>query len=347
METASAKVATVVAVVCDADGTTRELAADELDRIDQLRGAQGRLVWLDITDPGPAQLELLRKEFEIHPLAEEDLNLRHQRPKIDSYPGQHVLVAYEVVAHPKAHRRPSASEVAGRGGGAQLGEIHLFTGAGYVVSVHWGRSAVIEDVMHRFKQRADAVGRTAGGLLYAILDTIVDGYFPLLDQLSERIDDLEDRIIRGHQGTETLREVLDLKRRLLKLRRVLAPQRDVANSLLRRDVELIDDQALPYYQDLYDHLVRVVEQLDLYRDLVAAALEANLSVTSNNLNAVMKRLTAFTVVLMVPTLIAGIYGMNFHFMPELSWPLGYPVVLLVMAGLMGLIALYFWRNDWF
>jgi len=91
----------------------------------------------------------------------------------------------------------------------------------------------------------------------------------------------------------------------------------------------------------------VLDQLDLYRDLVAAALEANLSVTSNNLNAVMKRLTAFTVVLMVPTLIAGIYGMNFHFMPELSWPLGYPVVLLVMAGLMGLIALYFWRNDWF
>ena len=121
----------------------------------------------------------------------------------------------------------------------------------------------------------------------------------------------------------------------------------MANSLLRRDVELIDDQSIPYYQDLYDHLVRVLDQLDLYRDLVAAVLEANLSVTSNNLNAVMKRLTAFTVVLMVPTLIAGIYGMNFHAMPELSWPFGYPLALLVMAGLMGVIGLYFKRNDWF
>ena len=196
-------------------------------------------------------------------------------------------------------------------------------------------------------QHADTVGRKPAGLLYTILDTIVDGYFPVLDHLSELIDDLEDRIIQGRQGVETLREVLELKRRLLKLRRVLAPQRDVANSLLRRDVELIDDQAVPYYQDLYDHLVRVLDQLDLYRDLVAAVLEANLSVTSNNLNAVMKRLTAFTVVLMVPTLIAGVYGMNFHGMPELSWPFGYPLALVVMAGLMGAIAWYFIRNDWF
>ena len=216
-----------------------------------------------------------------------------------------------------------------------------------MVTVHWGASPVIEDVMRRFKQRADAVGRTAGGLLYALLDTMVDGYFPLLDQMSEKIDTLEDRIIQGKEGVQTLREVLDLKRRLLKLRRVLAPLRDVANSLLRRDVELIDDQSVPYYQDLYDHLVRVLDQLDLYRDLVAAVLEANLSVTSNNLNAVMKRLTAFTVVLMVPTLIAGIYGMNFHAMPELSWPFGYPLALLVMGALMGMIALYFKRNDWF
>jgi magnesium transporter len=206
---------------------------------------------------------------------------------------------------------------------------------------------VLEDVAHRFKQRAEAVGRTAGGLLYAILDAIVDGYFPLLDALSDRIDALEDRIIAGNQGTGTLRDVLIIKRELLELRRILAPHRDVANSLLRRDVELVDDEALPYYQDLYDHLIRVLDQLDLYRDLVASVLDANLSVTSNNLNAVMKRLTAFTVVLMVPTLIAGIYGMNFHFMPELSWPFAYPLVLLVMGATMVGIGLYFKRRDWF
>src|SRR5438105_13082143 len=148
----------VIAVACDADGSARELAGDELDRIDQLRKGEGRLVWLDVGDPGPQQIELLRKEFAIHPLAEEDINLRHQRPKIDTYPGQHVLVAYEVLPAGKAHHRLTAGEVAGRGGGAQLGEIHLFTGAGYGVTVHWGPSPAIEDAMHRFQQRAHAVG---------------------------------------------------------------------------------------------------------------------------------------------------------------------------------------------
>src|SRR5262249_41097362 len=144
---------------------------------------------------------------------------------------------------------------------------------------------------------------------------VVDGYFPLLDTVSDRIERLEDRILRGGQISDTLRSILLLKREMLDLRRHLSPLRDVANVLLRRDLPPIDDQSAPYFQDLYDHLVRVLDQLDLQRDLLASALEANLSVTSNNLNAVMKRLTAFTVILMVPTLVAGIYGMNFHFMP--------------------------------
>jgi len=137
------------------------------------------------------------------------------------------------------------------------------------------------------------------------------------------------------------------KRELLELRRTLSPQRDVANALLRRDLPLVDDASAPYFQDLYDHLVRVLDQLDLQRDLLASALEANLSVTSNNLNAIMKRLTAFTVILMVPTLIAGVYGMNFHFMPELSWPLGYPLALGVMLLTMAGAALFFRARDWF
>jgi magnesium transporter len=176
---------------------------------------------------------------------------------------------------------------------------------------------------------------------------VVDGYFPLLDRLSDRIEELEDQILEGGKIRGTLRSILDLKRELLELRRTLSPQRDVANALLRRDLPLVDDASAPYFQDLYDHLVRVLDQLDLQRDLLASALEANLSVTSNNLNAVMKRLTAFTVILMVPTLIAGIYGMNFHFMPELSSPLGYPFALGAMAVAMIGAAIFFKRNDWF
>nr|MBA2263664.1 magnesium and cobalt transport protein CorA [Chloroflexota bacterium] len=145
----------------------------------------------------------------------------------------------------------------------------------------------------------------------------------------------------------SLREVLAVKRRLLELRRILAPMRDVANQLLRRDVDLVGPSALPYYQDLYDHLVRVLDQLDVYRDLLATVLDARLTVASNSLNAIMKRLTAFTVILMVPTLIAGIYGMNFDRMPELDWPLGYPFALGLMALAVVAAVAWFRSRNWF
>jgi magnesium transporter len=134
---------------------------------------------------------------------------------------------------------------------------------------------------------------------------------------------------------------------MLELRRIVAPLRDVANALLRREIPIIDERALPYLNDLYDHLVRVIDSLDVLRDLVAATLDANLAATNNSLNAVMKRLTAFTVVIMLPTLIAGIYGMNFRNMPELTSPYGYPVALALMAATVIAAVAYFRRHGWF
>jgi magnesium transporter len=321
-------------------GECRRLKPEELDEIDVLLAKPKHLVWLDVPSPTVDDLLLLQREFALHPLTLEDLEKRQQRPKVDTYPEQHVIVTYEAVAGKDGR--------AGKGGhGAKLGEIHLIAGSNYVVSVRWAPSPAIEEVTTRFEHKTEAITPTVGGLLYAILDAVVDGYFPLLDRLSDRIDALENRIVSGSQGTVALREVLTIKRELLELRRVLAPQRDMANTLLRRDLAIVDDVSMPYFQDLYDHLIRVLDSLDLYRDLVAATLEANLSVTSNNLNAVMKRLTAFTVILMVPTLIAGVYGMNFHNMPELTWPFGYFAALAVMAVLMVAAALFFKARDWF
>jgi magnesium transporter len=323
----------LLALSCAPTGEVSVLEDGELGRIGSVR-RDGGLVWVDVVDPSPEQTAELAGEFMLHPLALEDLEKRRQRPKVDNYADQHVIVAYDVA--------PLAAER-----GFELREIHIFAGPGYVLTVRWAPSEAIEGVAQRFRRRSEAIGRTAGGLLYAILDGIVDDYFPLLDVLNERIDALEESIVAGRPGADTLRAVLAIKRQLLELRRVLAPLRDVANALLRRDVQLVDDDAVPYYQDLYDHLVRVLDQLDLDRDLVASALDANMSMTANTLNGVMKRLTAFTVVLMVPTLIAGIYGMNFHNMPELSWPFGYAAALAVMAVLMVGIAAYFRARDWF
>lgn len=322
-------------LVLDPDGTSRKLDSAGLEQISDLRATPDTLVWLDIGDPQEEDIALLEREFELHPLAIEDLRKRRQRPKVDTYPGQHVLVAYEV----RGSRRGRA--------GVDLGELHLFAAPQQLISVHWGGSPTIEDVRGRLGLRVGAVGRTVGAVLYAILDAAVDGYFPLLDRLSDRIDALEDRIVAAQQTPETLREVLAIKRELLELRRVLAPMRDVANHLLRRDVELLDDEAAPYYQDLYDHLVRVLDQLDLYRDLVASTLDANLSVTSNNLNTVMKRLTAITVVLMLPTLVASVYGMNFRAMPGLDSPAGFWLSVVAMLALALAAGAYFVAKDWF
>jgi magnesium transporter len=313
----------------------RTLEPEELSKIDVLRAEADTLIWLDLLDPGADELALLREEFGIHALAEEDLRKRGQRPKLDTYDEHQVAVVYEAL--PRA-RDDAALE---------LGELHVFIGPTWMVSVHWAESPSIVETRRRFEARPDAAGKSAGSLLYTLLDAAVDGFFPALDALSDRIDALEDRIVSGKQDRETLRTVLRVKRELLELRRVLAPTRDVANAFLRRDNHTVDDAALPYYADLYDHIVRILDQLDLLRDLVAAALDANLSVTSNNLNAVMKRLTAVTVILILPTIISGIYGMNFVHMPELDWTLGYPLAIGIMAALMAGAFVYFRAHDWF
>jgi magnesium transporter len=206
---------------------------------------------------------------------------------------------------------------------------------------------MVDASLRRFADGALVKVDAVDALIYLVLDATVDSYFPELDRLSDAIDALEDRVLSGEADRRSLAELLELKRRLLDLRRVLAPMRDLANALLRRDVDLVSDKALPYYQDLFDHLVRVLDQLDLYRDLLATVVDARMTVASNSLNQIVKRLTAFTVILMVPTLIAGIYGMNFEYMPELSWPLGYAFALALMAGTVVVAVTWFRRNGWF
>jgi magnesium transporter len=313
----------------DADGSVERVPPSSIDDIDRLTDRPGSLVWVSVRAPDAEQVTALGREFRLHPLAMEDVRKRGQRPKIDTYEGQSMIVAYEAVADP----------------GEDLSEIHLFVGAGWLLSVTWAATPMLDSVRSRFAARHGQMD-TIGRLLYAILDAAVDSYFPEIDRISERIDAIENRLLAGEADPEGLADILGLKRRLLDVRRVLAPMRDVANTLLRRDLEVVDDASVPYYQDLYDHVVRVLEQLDVYRDLLATVLDARLTVASNSLNAVMKRLTAFTVVLMVPTLIAGIYGMNFDFMPELDWPWGYPFALVLMLGAVLAAVAWFRSRGW-
>ena len=312
------------------DGSVEELPVERIDEIDQITAIPGSLVWVDVRNPDERLIANLQREFDLHPLAVEDMRKRGQRPKLDTYEDAHMVVTYEVV--------PDAVD---------LSEMHLFVGGGWLLSAQWGPTPMIDAARSRFASGRTGVDASVGQLLYSVLDAAVDSFFPELDRLSERIDTLEDGILAGDPAAQGLAEILALKRRLLELRRVLVPMRDLANALLRGDLEIVDASSTPYYRDLYDHLVRVLDQLDLYRDLLATVLDARLTVASNNLNAIMKRLTAFTVVLMVPTLIAGVYGMNFELMPELDWVLGYPFALALMAAAMVASVTWFRRRGWF
>ncbi len=313
------------------DGSVEQVTVERIDEIDRLIARPGTLVWVCVANPSDGLISELEREFGLHPLAVEDLRKRNQRPKLDSYEGQHVLVAYEAVP----------GEV------TQLSELHMFFAKEWVLSVQFGPMPMVDSALRRFADGSPGLGDSVDALVYLVLDAAVDSYFPELDRLSDRIDALEDRVLSGDADRRGLIELIDLKRRLLELRRVLAPMRDTANALLRRDMGIVGDKTLPYFQDLYDHLVRVLDQLDLYRDLLATVVDARMTMASNSLSAIMKRLTAFTVILMVPTLIAGIYGMNFEYMPELSWPLGYLFALSLMAGTVVVAITWFRRNGWF
>ena len=320
------------------NGTVDELPPERFGEIDRLRAQPGTMVWLALRSPTVADLEILEGEFALHPLALEDVQRRQQRPKLDTYPDQHMLVVYEALDGVADGDADAAA--------FGLGELHLFGGPGWIVSVQWDESPAIDAGRSRFGRSGEGPMVGAGGMLYAIFDAAADSYFPVLDVMAERMDELEDRVLAGDGGSGSLRDMLAIKRELLELRRVLGPMRDVANALLRRDIDLIDDRVEPYFQDLYDHLVRILDQLDLYRDLLASILDARLTVTSNSLNSIMKRLTAITVILMVPTMIAGIYGMNFVHMPELEWPLGYPFALGLMVAAVAVAIVYFRRRNW-
>ncbi|MCC6175219.1 MAG: magnesium/cobalt transporter CorA [Chloroflexi bacterium] len=329
---------TVRCLVRHPDGSVHEQPAERLSDIDSLIATPNTMTWLAMRNPSAANLDLLHNELSVHALALEDVRKRHQRPKFDLYPDQHVLVMYEALRPADANDGDSPA--------FELGELHLLGGPGWMVSVQWHDSPAIEAGVTRFGRRENGAGPSAGAWLYTVFDAAADSYFPILDDMAERMDALEDQVLTGDGGRESLREILAIKRQLLELRRVLGPMRDTANALLRRDLEVVDAAVEPYFQDLYDHLVRILDQLDLYRDLLASVLDARLTVTSNSLNAIMKRLTAFTVILMVPTLIAGIYGMNFVHMPELEWQLGYPLALgLMVLAIIGALT-WFRRRDW-
>ena len=303
-----------------------------LDKIGEVLAKGTRsLLWLDVVSPTDDDFRLLSEEFAFHPLAIEDAAKRSQRPKIEFYDRYVFLIFYEVelAASPNAQ------------------QISFFVGSNYLVTVHDRTCTAIAETAARWTDHPTEVGqRGVSSLVYSLLDAIVDEYFPISDALSDRIDDLEARIFES-RDTRPQREIFALRKDLAAIRRVLGPERDVLNVLLRRDTPVFDDEAIPYFQDVYDHVLRVTDNVDAHRDLLGSALDSYLSVTSNRLNQIMKTLTASSIILMSMTLVASIYGMNFDNIPELHWEFGYAWAIGLMAIIGASLAVLFKRIDWF
>jgi magnesium transporter len=305
-----------------------------LDRISDVLAMARTLVWVDVVAPTTEDLSLLEVEFGFHALALEDAALVHERPKVDEY--EHFLL---IIVYALSYRREETA--------IELGQISIFAGSNFVVTMHQAELPLLDAISNRWQSNHARVGsRGAGLLVYSILDALVDGYLPVIDQMSDRIDDIEATIF-GHFDVAAQQEIFRLKRDLLQMRKVLTPERDVLNLLMRRDTPVYSEETARYFQDIYDHLLRVLDSVDTFRDLLSSALDSYVSVLSNRTNQVMKTLTASSIILMSMTLVAGIYGMNFAHMPELNWRIGYPLSLAAMAAIGLSLGIFFKRKDWF
>ena len=303
---------------------SREAATDLLSRRDAN-------LWLHFDTPTEEELDFLKENFAIHHLTIEDIVNQNQRPKIEPFENYVYLAIHPLRREAKWEIEPS--------------ELDLLLGRGWIVSVHYGPLPGLIDNSQLHERIPAALGRGADFLLYTLVDLVVDSYFPVMDDVEDKIESLEDRLLlRAHPGD--MNRLLSLKRSIVHIRRAVTPQREVLNQLTRHDFPFVRPENLVYFRDVYDHLIRIAEELDSLRDILSSVLEIHLASTSNQLNATMKRLTAYGTIFVAITAIAGIYGMNFKFMPELEWRYGYFVVLGVMAVIS--LGLYFYfkkRGD--
>ena len=320
-------------VACAAYAGGCRVADVAIEDISEVLTQHDRFVWIGLYEPDEPLLKEVQAEFGLHDLAIEDAHLAHQRPKLERY-GDSLFIALRTAQPDRDQRRIA------------FGETHLFVGARYVVSVRHGASLSYADVRTRCEARPQLLAKGPGFVLHAIMDFVVDQYFPIVDSLEDDLEALEADIFGAAISRDTTMRIYTLKRDLLEIKRGVSPLVDMCNRLMRTDLDLIPDDARPYFRDVYDHAIRLSEKVDGLRELLGTALEANLSLTTIAQNEATKRITGWAAIFAIPTMIAGIYGMNFEFMPELRWRWGYPVVMTVTVSLCGILYYRFKRSGW-
>lgn len=310
-----------------------QVAEEDFDpaRISDFLEERDTLVWLDLADPTEADLAMLKEEFALHPLAIEDSVHRDQRPKLEAYRDHFFLVLH-----------------AFRWSGAELvdSEIHAFVGRGFLVTLRYSPLFDLAPLRRRWEKQADLRREGGGALLYALLDEVVDDCFEVVEELEDRSEVLEEQVFDERPPDDIQERIFDLKKLVLRFRRRVVPLRDVLD-LLGEEAGLVTERLRPYYRDVADHVIRVMEFSEGIRELLTTALEAHMSQVSNRLNQVMKQVTSWAAIILVPTLIAGIYGMNFV-QPEpdfeTSWGFWFAIGAMVLSS--GWLWWVFRKRDW-
>ena len=291
------------------------------------------VVWLDLCEPDQEDLELVSEEFGLHPLAVEDAIQEHERPKLDRYQDHAFLTAYAVSLDPTTGR-------------LQKSELAAFITPRALITVRKDPRFDIEGVVARWDSSADLAAHGVGFLLWGLLDVVVDGHFATVQQLDEALEGLEDLLFdeRPHSA-EVQRRSFEVRKSLVVLRRLVLPMREVVNTLLRRDLGLVDEAMGPYFQDVYDHVLRATEWTESLRDLVSTILETNLSIQGNRLNTITKKVTSWAAIIAVPTAVTGFYGMNVPY-PGFAQHSGFVASVVLVVVLSGGLYLLFKRLDW-
>jgi len=299
-----------------------------------VRNQPGALIWVEVVAPTPEELATLGREFDIHEVALEDLEIgERQRPKVEQYPDQdQVLLVYYGASAGTAQ------------GPTRLWEVDLVAGENYLITSHGGGPVDPTPFARRVKARHELAREGAGYLLYVALDELVDTFFPALDAIGERLVEVEEAVLGGEVDVQG--RILAIRKELIEVRRVVGPMRDAMVVLLRRDLGLFSDEAQRYLQDVYDHLIRLTESVEDYQEVLAGTLDANATMASNRVNTVARNLAAYAAIFAVVTMISGVYGMNFHHMPELGWRFGYAWAVGLMVLGAGGMWVYFKRKGW-
>jgi magnesium transporter len=311
---------------------------DWREAIDEVERAGSGFVWIGLHEPTESQIAGLAERFGLHPLAVEDAVHAHQRPKLEAY--DDLLFAVVKTVHYDDKLPGGTAEV------VETGEVMVFLGANFVITVRHGEHGGLHRVRMQLESEPELLGLGPSVVLHAILDSIVDTYLVVCKALQEDIDEAETAVFSESRKITDSNVIYILKREVLELRRAIAPLAPVLGHLSRGHHQQIDVRVRDYFRDVDDHLTGVADRVNAFDDLLTSLVSANLARVSVVQNEDMRKISAWVAIAAVPTMLAGIYGMNFAHMPELSWTFGYPLVLAVMATFCALLFRAFKRNGW-